>query len=399
MLDLRIWDVGFVRCRLSEVRCQSRSARSAWPVSCLGISSFVIPPTELALTPHGRLDTLRPPHSTLPITSAVMGTTVPTAAVSALGGLPSLLKVLYVTTSERTGSWLTDAFAADNATQIVLEEVVGKAEGLRRLRDEVFDAVLVTHEPGELDALDLVEGLRAGGNEEPMILLGHLPPEQLDALCYEVGADDYCCLQETTVRGLLWKFARSIQRHELVRENRRLVQVERQRLQQEHHEAQRLLEQQRALISDLEELCDGQLPEESRDRNSLEKFLDNQPAATAAPDLPESLVKHYRELLQAYVIMGVGNLAGEMSALAEHLASTGASAQLAMQLHLSVLEGLVQGLGNRSARHVINRADLLVLEVMGHLADDYRQRYRELANPPQQMTLPGFDEVGCRPAA
>ena len=326
-----------------------------------------------------------------------MGTSVPTANVSALGVLPSMMKVLYVTTAERTGSWLTDAFAADNATQVVLIEVIGKTEGLRRLRDEVFDAVLVTHEPGELDALDLVEGLRGGGNEEPMILLGHLPPEQVDALCYEVGADDYCCLDETTVRGLIWKFARAMQRHQLVRENRRLVQVERQRLQQEHHEAERLLEQQRALIGDLEQLCEVEADEESSDE--LERFLDKQPQAELPPDVPESLVKHYRELLQAYVIMGVGNLANEMSALAEHLASTGASAQLAMQLHVSVLEDLVRGLGNRSARHVINRADLLVLEVMGHLADDYRNRYREVCHPARQLQLPGFEDVAYRPAA
>lgn len=327
-----------------------------------------------------------------------MGTTVPSSTVSALGGLPSLMKVLYVTTSERTGSWLTEAFAADNATQIVLEEVVGKAEGLRRLRDEVFDAVLVTHVPGELDALELVEGLRGGGNEEPMILLGQQPPEQVDALCYEVGADDYCCLNETTVRGLIWKFARAMQRHQLVRENRRLVQVERQRLQQEHHEAQRLLDQQRALIGDLEELCEGgeKCGEPQAD---LEGCLDKQPTGELPPEVPESLVKHYRELLQAYVIMGVGNLAGEMSSLADHLANSGASAQLAMQLHVSVLEDLVRGLGNRSARHVINRADLLVLEVMGHLADDYRRRYREVAHPPEQMQLPGFEEAVGRTAA
>ena len=62
-----------------------------------------------------------------------------------------------------------------------------------------------------------------------------------------------------------------------------------------------------------------------------------------------------------------------------------------MQLHLLVLEELVQGLGSRSARHVMNRADLLALEVMSHLADGYRQRYHERRHPPQQRLLPGFD--------
>ena len=183
-----------------------------------------------------------------------MSTTIQPVAFAALGSMPQRMKVLYVTTPQRTGGWLTEAFAADSAAQIVLEEVVGESAGLARLRDEVFDAVLVSHQPAELDGLDFIEGLRAGGNEEPMILLGSAPPEQLDALCYEVGADDYCCVAETTVRGLLWKFARAIERHQLLRENRRLVQAERQRLQQEHHEAERLLDQQRALIADLEGL-------------------------------------------------------------------------------------------------------------------------------------------------
>jgi DNA-binding response OmpR family regulator len=312
---------------------------------------------------------------------------------SARGVMPSRMKVLYITTPRRTGGWLTEAFAADSAAQIVLEEVVGEAAGLAKLRDEVFDAVLVSHDPGELDALDLVEGLRAGGSEEPMILLGSVQPEQIDALCYEVGADDYCCVAETTVRGLLWKFARAIERHQLRRENCRLIQAQRQRLQQEHQEAQRLLDQQRAIIVDLERLRTGTAETADLDAAGFDECHAKSAAtvAEAAHELPDSLVKHYRDLLRAYVIMGAGNLGSEMSALAEHLAESSVSAQRTLVLHVRALEELVQGLGNRSARHVINRADLLVLEVMGHLADGYRQRYHERRHPPHQLPLPGFD--------
>lgn len=315
------------------------------------------------------------------------------AAKSPIGGLPVRMKVLYITTPRRTGDWLAEAFATDSASRIFLKEVVGEAEGLARLRDEIFDAVLLSHEPGELDALDLVEGLRAGGNEEPMIILGSQPPQQIDALCYEVGADDYCCVAETTVRGLLWKFARAIQQLQLKRENRRLVQAERQRLQQEHREAERLLDQQRALITDLRVLSEGGTTPGSREPASVEGCLAL--SATTGDDsplnLPTPLIAHYRELLRTYVIMGMGNLAKEMAELAELLAMSGVSAQRALQLHVLVLEELVQGLGTRSARHVMNRADLLVLEMMGHLADGYRLRYFERRDPPQQMQLPGFE--------
>ena len=328
----------------------------------------------------------------------------PTVSGSVHGGLPPRMKVLYITTLHRTGGWLAEAFAADSASKIVLEECVGSTSGLARLRDEMFDAVLISHEPGVLDALDLVEGMRAGGNEEPMIVLGTEPAQNIDAICYEVGADEYCCVAETTVRGLLWKFARAIGRHQLQRENRRLVQAERGRLQQEHHEAERLLDQQRALIADLDVLHE-EVSRESRrasrcdaaSRAATQHTVTSQLAPHNSPlELPEPLVTHYRELLRAYVIMGAGNLSDEMAKLARLLAASDISAQRTMQLHVQVLEELVQGLGNRSARHVMSRADLLVLEVMGHLADGYRGRYHERRYPPRQLQLPGFDEFLCR---
>ena len=314
--------------------------------------------------------------------------------------LPQRLKVLLVAAREHAGDWLAEAFAADGAAQVVLDEVVGVSAGLARLRDEAYDAVLASHEPGALEALELVEAIRTGGSDEPVIILGRQPPQELDALCYEAGADDYCCVADTTVRGLLWKFARAIQRFNLVKENRRLTQAERQRLQQEHHEAQRLLDQQRALIGDLEQLSDaGNRPSQPTPADSVSEeiariggeddpFEVGDPASRAKHpplELPAALVDHYREMLRAYVIMGAGNLADEMAMLADMLAAANSSAQRTMQLHVQVLEELVQGLGNRSARHVMNRADLLVLEVMGHLADGYRQRYHE------HRSAPGID--------
>ncbi len=109
-------------------------------------------------------------------------------------------------------------------------------------------------------------------------------------------------------------------------------------------------------------------------------------------NLPDELIHHYRELLRTYVIMGSGNLACELSRLADLLATAGVSAQQTMQLHVRVLEELVHGLGIRSARHVMTRADLLVLEIMIHLAENYRLRYSERADPPVQRMLPGFDQ-------
>ena len=302
--------------------------------------------------------------------------------------LPPRIRMLYITNRHRTGRWLAEAFAADSASEVMLEEAQGEAEGVARLRDEAFDVVLLAHDPEHFDVLELIEGLRAGGTEEPLLVLGEPSEQELAALCYEVGADGYLCVHTTTTRSRMWVAARAIERHQLIRDNRRLWQADRSRLEQEQDEAERLLRQQRALVDGLEGLqqpvgnsrTSGSAPSGNSGR------LADQPAT-----VPDSLVNHYRELLRAYVIMGSGNLGAEMNALAELLATAGFSAQQTLQLHIRALEELLHGLGSRSSRHVMNRADLLVLEVMVHLVEEYRQRRLDQDSSARQRHLPGFE--------
>lgn len=302
--------------------------------------------------------------------------------------LPPRMRVLYVTNRHRTGRWLAEAFASDSASEVVLEEAQGEVEGAARLRDEAFDIVLLAHDPEHFDVLELIEGLRAGGTEEPLLVLGEPSEQEMAALCFEVGADGYVCVHTTTIRTLMWIAARAIERHQLIRDNRRMWQADRSRLQSEQDEAERLLRQQRALIDGLEGL---------QSTSTAAPPLDDKSSRTCPTgstgdidDLPANLVGHYRELLRAYVIMGSGNLGAEMSALADLLATTGFSAQQTLQLHIQALEELLQGLGSRSSRHVMNRADLLVLEVMTHLVEGYRGRHMQQVLPTRQRSLPGF---------
>jgi DNA-binding NarL/FixJ family response regulator len=321
-------------------------------------------------------------------------TAAPTLPAAPWGYLPPSLRVLWVTTSRRGGAWLAESFAGDSACQVVLEEAYGAAAGLERLREQMFDAVLVSHAPGELDALELLDALRGGDAEEPLIVLGEASPQEMEALCLEAGADAYVCVNTATTRTLLWIVARATERHALLRENRRLAQAERHRLHQEHHEAERMLTQQRDLIRDAQAGHDpqagGETAAESRDSESPHKHDMAEIGRRAGgssepPPLAESLKDHYRELLRAHVIMGSGNLAGEMAALAELLAASNVTAPQTMQLHVQVLEELVRGLGSRSARHVMTRADLLVLEVLVHLAERYRLRCQPPEDTPARQ--------------
>lgn len=316
------------------------------------------------------------------------------------GALPYPMRVLYITNRQRTGGWLADALGAETAGSVILEEVVGGTAGLARLRDEAFDAVIVSHEPGELDALDLVAGYRAGGSDEAIIVLGNQSEQQMAVAAFQSGADAYVCAHTATTASLMWVVARAVQRYQLARENRRLNLAECQRLQRERDEAERLLVQQRALIADLEALQrqglvgTGQSSGERQAATSRRAVApQTRPRADEPPALPKELVQHYRELLRTYVIMGSGNLAAELARLAEMLATAGVSARQTMQLHLYVLEELVHGLGTRSTRHVMTRADLLALELMIHLAEGYRKRYHERIHPPVQRMLPGFEPL------
>ncbi len=302
------------------------------------------------------------------------------------GHVPPRMRILFITGPQRTGGWLAEAFAADSVSDVMLVESVGIAAGLSKLRDELFDAVLVSHEDGGLDALEVLDAIRAGtSDEQPIVVLGDQSAQEMASLCFESGGDAYVCVHTTTTRTLIWQVARAVERHGLIAENRRLQQSHRHRLRLEHGEANRLLQQQRAMIANLAEIC--------RDDTAAitETTADAAEPAGGLPEgLPSQLISHYRELLRAYVIMGSGNMSDEMDRLAELLASATITPQQAMLLHLHVLEEMISGLGSRSARHVMNRADMLILEVVIHLAEQYRDRYLKRVCPPRQLALPGF---------
>ena len=185
----------------------------------------------------------------------------------------------------------------------------------------------------------------------------------------------------------------AIQRCGLERENRRLLQAERQRLSVEHQEAERLLAEQRGLLLELDSLRGDQEP--SPDNASLTSQASTGRERRTS-DLPEALVTNYRDVLRAYVIMGIGNLTVEMAKLSELLAASGVTAQRAMQLHLDVLRAVGPRPWRPQRAHVMNRADLLILELMIHLADGYRRRYQDVESPPEQLFLEGFGyEASC----
>ncbi|MCE9544763.1 MAG: hypothetical protein K8T25_04485 [Planctomycetia bacterium] len=278
--------------------------------------------------------------------------------------------MLYITGIKRIGSALAEALVMESGSDVSLEEAVGAASGMSRLHDETFDVILVGHDAGDLNALNVVDGLRGTGAEDPIVVLGEPPESDLASDCFSAGADAYLCVGTSTAQNLIWEIQRAIERANLVRENRRLTDAEQQRLAHEQQEADRLLGHQRALLTDL---------------SATSAACDKSVAA-----VPEGLTNHYRDLLRAYVIMGSGNLTGEIGGLASLLAANGFTSRQIMEMHLAVLEEMVRTLGSRSVRHVIARADLLALEVMVHLAEGYRSQVPRQAAPSSRLPRASF---------
>ena len=282
--------------------------------------------------------------------------------------LPSQVRILVITNRRRTGGWLIDALVEEYSDRFSMIETVGSVAGLSRLRDEIFDAVIISHAPGEMDATALIEGCRGSGCEEPIIVLGQESEQELAIPCYTVGAEAYICAHTATTVGLLWVIGRAVRNHQLVRESRRLQIADQKRLQREQEEATQLLREQRELLG---------ISDEENAENAI----------------PETLTEHYAELLRTYIIMGSGTLGEELKHLASLLAGARMGAKRTMQLHLAVLESLILGLGTRSSRHAMTRADLLLVEVLIYLTEEYRKRYYDYLRPPVQQMLPGFDAI------
>jgi CheY-like chemotaxis protein len=250
---------------------------------------------------------------------------------------------------------------------VAIETAIGGQNAFARLREDTYDVVLVQHAPPELDAVELVEAHRLSGADDPLVVLGRRAENLLAPLCYEVGADAYLRCGAATARQLLWTIARAIEWHATKRESTRLIELDRKRVRLEHSEAERLLEQQRMLVSGLEELSPSN---NSNDAGGLSACPTADVDSTL--DVPASLVAGYHDLLRAHVIMGAGSQTSETALLVDSLAALGMSASRLMQLHVHVLEEMLRGLGGRSGRHVMARADLLVLELMAQLVERYR---------------------------
>lgn len=246
-------------------------------------------------------------------------------------------------------------------------------EALSRVRDEPFDCILIdvpavsTSIRDDNSPFGLMRALRTAGCVEPVILVGRLftDTDWIEACAHDCDVFVSARGWDSTALGGLVK--RAIVRGVLLQENHRLTAADRRRLLRDHEESEKLLAQQRQFIAELESLPDPFQKPNSRAGISANVPVQSRSAATGGSSASEFAAR-YAGLLRSYVLMGSGSLAVEISEIADDFVAARVPPPEALQLHVQCVEDLVKGLGNRSSRHVLSRADLLAVEMMTHLA-------------------------------
>jgi len=296
---------------------------------------------------------------------------------SARSSLPPCLRLLCIGAIEPSWAGLSLQLDARGAVP-QLQWVSTPGEAAAKLRESSFDCVLIHHSPdattARIDGGSLLQALRASGCDDPVVIVARQADDRLWITISDLDAELLVTPAGLESLALVPVIGRAIARVEMLRENHRLAVADRRRLSRERDEAEQLLNQQRQIILGLQIPSDLSGISEEDAIPSTATLPVTATTGGQSLAIPDEINQYYRELLRTYVIMGSGNLGSEIARLAELLAMADLSPQQALQLHLERVEQLVRGLGNRSTRHVMARADLLVLELMMHLGDCYQRQ-------------------------
>jgi len=307
-------------------------------------------------------------------------------------GLPPGFRLLCIGAEEPDWVGLTLQLDAVGCHDPRMKWVDEASTAMSLLRKETFDCIVVSTAVADgrfRDAEPLVQAIRASGCDDPLVLLIDDANDGLTALAAQLNCELLVSSAIWNSRALVTVIQRSIRNVEMARENHRLAIANHRRLVREREEAGHLLRQQRDIISELESFSRDRVNSVAADAESdlaeIDDAFGKTPAASGTPvRVPEEINRFYQELLRMYVIMGSGNLGGEISELAGILAECGLSPRDTLSLHLERVEEVVKGLGNRSTRHVMARADLLALELIIHLGECYLNSRNDECAPSHQ---------------
>ena len=295
--------------------------------------------------------------------------------------IPPRLKVLFV--NDKKPDWVGLALRLDaiGCAEPRFDWASTSEEALTLLRNDSYDCLLIGIDfESKTKQLELLDAIRNSGCHDPIVLILPMPDDQVVLSGCEYQAEVLVSTAMWESPALLGVMKRAMLVHQLNEEHHRLLVDNHRRLVRERDESERLLKQQRSMVKELQAFACPSSLEESEEGAVLDE---EQITVESRQDSDRTLVPlevqdYYHELLRTYVIMGSGSLKDEITQIAELLAIANLTPGQVLEFHLQCVEVIVKGLGNRSSRHVMSRADLLALEIMVHLGECYQKRSNSL---------------------
>lgn len=234
-------------------------------------------------------------------------------------------------------------------------------EALTILRREIFDAILIVEEVklvnGELEIVNilrLLEAMRTSGHDEPaLVVIDQLNEEDWTEMC-QLGCDIVLSKRNWDAPALVPTLLRSVKRNELQRSNQRIEASSRKLAIREKSETRNIFTHLEQIIHDRELL--------KRDYHSSE--------------FPAEVQSLYGHLLRTFCMMGEGTLSTELSQLTKILTTANVTTADVLKMHVEQTRELVDKLGTRGSRHVLVRADLMIIELLIHLGDEFHSLAR-----------------------
>lgn len=254
--------------------------------------------------------------------------------------VPSAIRVLAISADgDGLAAWLSDCVDDDSASTVDVEHG-GLQEAITRLRQEIFDSVVIHHD-GASDTLASVQAVRTASPEDLAIIVVAEDSATHIAEAYLAASADACvCRDAAAARSFVSLLARAVERQRLLKANRVARRTLDEQRKKHHQDAIHQLRAQRSLLL---EYCNP---------------------AIADPQPPAWLVEHFGDLLQIYVVTGTGRLRSEVAQLTVRLRKSEVTLSEALSAHSLAAEKLVLSLGNRPAWHILGRAHLLAYELV-----------------------------------
>ncbi|MDB4637411.1 hypothetical protein OAF24_00770 [bacterium] len=229
-------------------------------------------------------------------------------------------------------------------------------EALTILRREIFDAILIVKDVNSendslevVNILQLLEAMRTSGHDEPVVVvINQLGDEEWAEMCQR-GCDIILSERNWNTPALVPSLLRSVKRNELQRSNQRIEAANRKLSVREKTETQTIFTHLQQII---------------HDRELLQR-------ETHSSEFPEEVKDLYGHLLRTFCMMGEGTLTAELSQLTKILTTANATTAEVLKMHVEQTQELVAKLGSRGSRHVLVRSDLLIIELLVHLGDEF----------------------------